>query len=95
MLPTLASGLRDRTSGALGNVGTNGYSWSSSPLSGSASAGFLLFESGNVNPLHADGRSYGFPVRCVQHLQDCFSKVEDRRRVRFLASGLSSLVFMT
>ncbi|MDE6046142.1 MAG: hypothetical protein K2G10_02440, partial [Alistipes sp.] len=57
---------------ALNNVGTNGYAWSSSPQSSGASAGFLLFESGNVNPLHADGRTYAFPVRCVQHLQAAF-----------------------
>ena len=51
-------------------VGTNGYAWSSSPTSGSTNAGYLDFNSGNVNPLNNNNRAYGFPVRCVQHLPE-------------------------
>ncbi|MCM1150791.1 MAG: hypothetical protein NC322_01970 [Alistipes senegalensis] len=67
---TVASGLRNNTTGDLWGVGTNGYAWSSSPTSGSANAGYLDFNPTNVNPLNNNNRAYGFPVRCVQHLQE-------------------------
>ena len=70
-LPTIATGYRDRTgTGALTAVGTNGYAWSSSTFaSGNINAGNLNFNASNVNPLNNNNRSYGFPVRCVQHLR--------------------------
>lgn len=62
-----ASGYRHRTSGAPANVGSGGYSWSSSPdSSGSAHAGNLGFNAAYVNPLNSSGRAYGFLVRCVR-----------------------------
>jgi len=62
-----ASGYRNRTSGALTNVGSNGYSWSSSPNSaGSTNAGNLNFNASNVNPFNNNNRANGFPVRCVR-----------------------------
>ena len=62
-----ASGYRNRTSGALSNVGTNGYAWSSSPnASGNVNAGNLNFNASYVNPLNNANRANGFPVRCVR-----------------------------
>ena len=62
-----ASGYRGSGTGGLGNVGVNGYAWSSSPAGAASVYGsFLLFESRGVNPEHYDGRAFGFPVRCVQ-----------------------------
>ena len=67
-----AAGYRYRESGALTNVGANGYVWSSSPYAADGTnvhcAGYLNFNAGNVNPLNWASRSNGFPVRCVQHL---------------------------
>ncbi len=59
----LASGNRNRTSGALNNVGSNGYYWSSAPSG--TNARNLNFNSSNVNPLNDNNRANGFPVRCV------------------------------
>ena len=61
-----ASGYRLRTSGALTNVGSGGYSWSSSPTQSSALAGYLGFSAAGVYPQGNDSRAYGFPVRCVR-----------------------------
>ena len=61
-----ASGCRNRTSGALANVGSNGYSWSSSPTQSSAYAGYLDFYATFVYPQNNYSRAYGFPVRCVR-----------------------------
>ena len=67
LLDVPAAGYRNAETGALTNVGTNGYSLSSSPLSsGSANMGYLNFNSGNVNPVNSWYRSAGFTVRCVQ-----------------------------
>ena len=67
----IASGNRNRETGALTVVGTNGYAWSSSPYAaGNANGGFLNFNSGNVNPLNNTNRANAFPVRCVQHLPE-------------------------
>ena len=76
-----AAGIRNTSSGALTNVGTNGYAWSSSPAaSGSVYAGMMNFNSGNVNTLNTDAnRGHARAVRCVQHLQRLFS---DRRALR-------------
>ena len=76
LLSTPASGYRTSTTGALTSVGTNGEYWSSSPAASSVNAGYLDFNAGNVDPFHASRRSYGFPVRCVQHLQAAFIKVK-------------------
>ncbi len=70
-----AAGLRTRETGALANVGTNGYYWSSSSrLAGDNNAGNLNFNSGNVNPLNWNNRANGFSVRCVQHLRLFFCR---------------------
>lgn len=61
-----ASGYRGRASGGLTYVGSNGYSWSSSPTQSSTSAGNLNFNATNVNPQNNNSRANGFPVRCVQ-----------------------------
>ncbi|MDE6570592.1 MAG: hypothetical protein K2K43_08260, partial [Alistipes sp.] len=58
------SGLRSNTNGSLVNVGTGSWCWSSSPAG--TSAGYFRFDSSSVSPLHSDGRSYGFTVRCVK-----------------------------
>ena len=70
IVPTAsATGYRHRESGALTNVGTNGYAWSSSSsYAGSNNASNLNFNSSNVYPLNNNNRANGFPVRCVQHL---------------------------
>ena len=62
-----ASGSRNRTNGSLTSVGSNGYSWSSSPDSaGSTHAGYLSFGASYVYPFNDYGRANGFPVRCVR-----------------------------
>ncbi len=62
-----ASGLRERTSGALLYVGTVGYSWSSSPYNANAiSSGSLHFNTSAMNPLTSNYRARSFPVRCVK-----------------------------
>ena len=66
-----AAGRRNYSTGALENVGTNGFYWSSSSYNaGNVNAGSLNFNSGNVNPLNNNVRANGFPVRCVQHLPE-------------------------
>ena len=61
-----ASGYRNRTSGALTNVGSYGCSWSSSPTQSSTYAGYLYFDAAYVSPQTNGSRAYGFPVRCVR-----------------------------
>ncbi|MDE6374572.1 MAG: fibrobacter succinogenes major paralogous domain-containing protein [Alistipes sp.] len=74
MLPLPVSGYRNYTSGALGGVGTEGSSWSSAPYAaGNPNVGRILFQAGGVNPLNNTNRSFGFPVRCVQHLRAAFT----------------------
>ncbi|WP_296006921.1 hypothetical protein [uncultured Alistipes sp.] len=69
MLFTVATGYRSNATGALENVGTNGYAWSSSSYAaGNVNAGMLNFNSGNVNPLNNGNRAIARAVRCVQHL---------------------------
>ncbi len=68
-----AAGIRNRETGALTNVGTNGdYYGSSSFASGNNNASYLTFTASNVNPLNAGTRANGRSVRCVQHLRSCF-----------------------
>ena len=57
-----ASGNRNRTSGALNNVGSNGNYWVGAPNS-QTNARNLNFNSGNVNPLNNNNRANGFAVR--------------------------------
>lgn len=61
-LITDASGYRNRTSGGLNNVGSNGNFWSFAPNS-QTNARNLNFNSGNVNPLNNNNRANGFSVR--------------------------------
>ncbi|MCM1302443.1 MAG: hypothetical protein NC226_12095 [Bacteroides cellulosilyticus] len=77
MLHTLASGYRNRDTGALTNVGTEGDYWSSSSTAaGSTTPSGLDFNTGYVDPLHSfAGRAHALPVRCVQHLQLLFQDV--------------------
>ncbi len=62
-----ASGLRERSTGALWYVGSVGYSWSSSPYSTtSLTSGSLHFNSSAINPITSNYCSRSFPVRCVK-----------------------------
>ena len=60
-LNSAASGNRNRTSGALNNVGSNGNWWTFAPNS-QTNARNLNFNSGNVNPLNNNNRANGFGV---------------------------------
>ena len=60
-----ASGYRNNSSGAVNNVGSNGYYWSAVPNSTNNGRN-LNFNSTNVNPLNNNNRSNGFAVRPVQ-----------------------------
>ena len=57
-----ASGNRNRTSGGLNNVGSNGNYWSYASNS-QANAYNLNFNSSNLNPLNNNNRANGFSVR--------------------------------
>lgn len=49
----------------IGDAGTDGYCWSSTPYSGNASYSWrVYFSSGGLRP-YTNIRGYGFPVRCV------------------------------
>ncbi len=62
-----AAGYRHRESGDLTSVGGSGNCWSSSSYAaGNINAGYLNFNSGNVNPLNNTNRANGLSVRCVQ-----------------------------
>lgn len=62
-----AAGNCNHTSGAMGNVGSNGNYWSSS-VSGT-NAHNLNFNASGVNPANANNRANGFSVRCLKDLQ--------------------------
>jgi hypothetical protein len=63
-----ASGNRNNTTGALNNLGVNGYAWSSSA---SAANGHNLNLTGaTVTPANTNNRANGFPVRCVKNLTE-------------------------
>ena len=67
-----ATGYRNRETGALYNVGTGGYYYSSSPrLAADYGASYMGFHSTDVQPLIAgDGyRSFGLSVRCVRNVK--------------------------
>ena len=59
-----ASGCRNLNDGSLLYVGLNGYYWSAVP-SNTSSGCLLYFNSGNVNPLNNNIRTYGFAARPV------------------------------
>ncbi|WP_294596555.1 hypothetical protein [uncultured Rikenella sp.] len=58
-----APGCRGSASGALGNIGNNGYSWSSA-VSGTNGV-FLGFYTQSLNPSSVDYRGYGLQLRCL------------------------------
>lgn len=59
-----ATGYRSSGSGAPGNVGTNGYYWSSGAHD---TDGYMFsFDVGSVLSTDEDPRASGFPVRCVE-----------------------------
>ena len=63
-----ATGYRHRETGALGGIGVEGSSWSSSSYcAGSLYAGRLIFKSDLVYPLDYTYRAHGLSVRCVQN----------------------------
>ena len=66
-----ASGNRNRTSGGLNNVGSNGNVWSAGSNS-ATNAYNLNFNSGSVNPVNNNNRSNGFSVRSVSAFADIF-----------------------
>jgi hypothetical protein len=59
-----AAGTRSRSGGGPGNVGANGYYWSSTPT-GTNSYYLTFAGSGSPNAASANYRSPGFTVRCV------------------------------
>jgi len=59
-----AAGARYRADGSLGNQGSDGLYWSSSPYS--TYAYDLGFDASSVNPAYYTYRAYGFSVRCVK-----------------------------
>ena len=62
-----AVGYRNHDSGALHNVGSNGYYWSASPYpSNSYNAYYLSFYGGDVSPASDNNRGNGYSVRCVR-----------------------------
>ncbi|WP_455592729.1 hypothetical protein [Bacteroides sp.] len=65
-----ASGYRLASLGVLQEVGSGGYSWSSTTIGEALPlADFLGFRTdAYLYPLRRDNRPYGFPVRCVQEL---------------------------
>ncbi len=58
-----APGYRHRDTGALNNVGNNGYSWSSA-VSGTNGMN-LNFNATWLNPSNANNRGYGLQLRCL------------------------------
>ncbi len=66
-----APGYRGNGEGALWNVGSNGYSWSSS-VSGTNGL-YLHFDATNLYPSTTAHRGHGFQVRCLQHLPALYS----------------------
>ena len=60
-----ASGYRIGSSGTLGNVGSDGFYWSASPLGGNYGRS-LYFSSGRWNWGNFYHRAFGFPLRAVK-----------------------------
>ena len=61
-----AAGNRNSSTGASYCQGAYGYYWSSSVPAASASASYVGFSSAGKLSTSANGRAYGFSVRCVQ-----------------------------
>ena len=59
------AGYRSYSSSSVGNVGSNGYYWSSTAYSADF-AYLLLFYSSSLIPQNGDRRAYGFSVRCYK-----------------------------
>ena len=60
-----ASGIRDRSSHNLYNVGVDCRMWASSP-GGQVAARYLLFNETNINVLDGGARALGAPLRCAK-----------------------------
>jgi uncharacterized protein (TIGR02145 family) len=61
-----AAGYRNNGNAGIYNVGSYGSYWSSNYLSLSSSLSYhLSFDSGSINAVNANDRSYGYSVRCV------------------------------
>ena len=60
-----AAGYRNSFDGSMNDVGSHGYSWSSSPYNDNNGYDLYLY-SGSVYPSSVNYRAYGFSVRCVQ-----------------------------
>ncbi len=58
-----APGFRERANGALSIVGNRGYSWSSTVSS--TGGMYLDFNVAWLDPSYANGRVYGFQLRCL------------------------------
>ncbi|MCM1150703.1 MAG: hypothetical protein NC322_01510 [Alistipes senegalensis] len=83
LLRLSASGFRDFATGALNAVGSGGWYWSAAPYAaGSAGSSGFRLQSSNVNPMDNFDRSYGFTVRCVQHLQAAFRRAAPAQEIR-------------
>lgn len=61
-----APGYRNNASGALNNVGNNGYSWSSTVAASGYNAHNLNFNTQGLNPTNTNNRANGLQVRCLQ-----------------------------
>jgi uncharacterized protein (TIGR02145 family) len=59
-----AAGYRSLSSASLGNVGSNGYYWSSTVIG--THSYYLTFVSSTVGPAGTNNRATGFSVRCIQ-----------------------------
>jgi hypothetical protein len=64
-----ATGYRNYASGAFLVTGSNGCCWSCALTD--TDCYFLFFGNASVSPMSLNGRSHGFPVRCVQNLLTC------------------------
>jgi hypothetical protein len=65
-----ASGRRAYGSGAFVVTGSYGFAWSCAVTG--ANGYRFGFTSSAVDPMYFSERAYGFPVRCVQYLQQTF-----------------------
>ena len=61
-----APGYRNNASGALNNVGNNGYSWSSTVAASGYNARTLGFNTQGLSPTNTNSRALGLQVRCLQ-----------------------------
>ncbi len=91
-----AAGYRNRTSGALNAVGTDGYAWGSTQSTATVTESVALFirdAEVTVSGIYADYlRGYGLSVRCLQAFTSQFDlfEVEGTRR-REKGTGISAV----